>query len=81
MEKLVLENEYKIVVLLKKKQQFYTDLDLYQQCKVQQKIEEFKNFPRHLSDFPVVLKAYLIFKDFSRKPSKFKYFSSLWKPR
>ena len=36
MEKLVLENEYKIVVPLFgeqiKAQQFYTDLDLHQQC-------------------------------------------------
>ena len=32
MEKLVLENEYKIVVPLFGAQQFYTDLDLYQQC-------------------------------------------------
>ena len=40
MEKLVLENEYEIVVPLfgaafaapNKAQQFYTDLDLYQQC-------------------------------------------------
>ena len=47
----------------------YTDLDLYQQ-----KIEEFKDFSRLLSDFPVLFKADLIFKDFSRKPSKFKYF-------
>ena len=30
----------------------------------------------NLSDFPVLFKAYLIFKDFSRKPYKFKYFSS-----
>ena len=30
-----------------------------------------------LSDFPVLFKAELIFKDFSRMPSKFKYFSSL----
>ena len=30
-EKLVLQNEYLIVVHLKA-QQFYTDLDLYQQC-------------------------------------------------
>ena len=63
-----------------KAQQFYTDLDLYQQCKVLQKIEEFKDFSRPLSDFPVLFKADLIFKDFSRKPSKFKYFSSLCKP-
>ena len=63
-----------------KAQQFYTDLDLYQQCYVLQKIEEFKDFTRHLSDFPVLFKAYLIFKDFSRKPSKFKSFSSLCEP-
>ena len=45
-----------------------------------QKIEKFKDFSRHLSDFPVLFRAYFIFKDFSRKPSKFKYFSSLCKP-
>ena len=63
-----------------KAQQFYTDLDLHQQCKNLQKIEEFKDFSRPLSDFPVLFKADLIFKDFSRKPSKFKYFSSLCEP-
>ena len=63
-----------------KAQQFYTDLDLYQQCKVLQKIEEVKDFSRHLSDFPVLFKADLIFKDFSRKPSNFKYFSSVCEP-
>ena len=52
-----------------KAQQFFTDLDLKKQCYVLQKIEEFKDFSRHLSDFPVLFKAYLIFKDFSRKPS------------
>ena len=62
------------------KAKFYTDLGLYQKCKVLQKIEEFKGFSRLLSDFPVLFKADLIFKDFSRKPSKFKYFSSLWEP-
>ena len=30
-----------------------------------------------LSDFPVLFKADLISKDFSRKPSEFKYFLSL----
>ena len=30
-----------------------------------------------LSDFPVLFKADLIFKEFSRKLSKFEYFSSL----
>ena len=63
-----------------KAQQFYTDLDLYQQCEVLQKIKEFKDFSRPLSDFPVLFKADLIFKDFSRKPFKFKYFSSLCEP-
>ena len=63
-----------------KGQQFYTDLDLYQQRKVLQKIDEFKDFSSHLSDFPVLFKAYLIFEDFSRKLSKFKYFSSLYEP-
>ena len=65
-------------------QQFYTDLDtdldLYQQRYVLQKIEEFKDFSRHLSDFQLLFKTCFIFKDFSRKPSKFKYFSSLCEP-
>ena len=43
-------------------------------------IVEFKDFPRLLSDFPVLFKADLIFKYFSRKSSKFKYFSSLCEP-
>ena len=63
-----------------KAQQFYTDLDLYQQGQVLQKIEEFKDFSRPLSVFPVLFKADLIFKDFSRKTSNFKYFTSLWEP-
>ena len=50
-----------------KAQQFHTDLDLYQQCKILQKIEEFKDFSRSLSDFPVLFKADLIFKDFFKK--------------
>ena len=33
-----------------------------------------------LSDFPVLFKADLVFKDFSSKPSQFKYFSSLREP-
>ena len=56
-----------------KAQQFYTDLGL-------QKIVEFKDFLRLLSDFPVFFKEDLIFNDFSRKPSKFKHFSSLCAP-
>ena len=43
-------------------------------------MEEFKDFSRLLSNFPVLFKADLFFKDFSRKPSKFKYFSSLCEP-
>ena len=43
-------------------------------------VVEFKDFSRLLRDFPVLFKADLIFKDFSRKPSKFKYFSSLCEP-
>ena len=38
------------------------------------------DFSRLLSGFPVLFEADLIFKDFSRKPSKFKYFSSLCVP-
>ena len=87
MEKLVLEISMKLLChylvqhLLHqiKARQIHTDLDLYQQFKVLQKIE-FKDFSRSLSDFPVLFKAYLIFKDFLRKPSKFKFFSSLCKP-
>ena len=44
---------------------------------VLQKIVEFKDFSRLLSDFPVLFKADLIFKDFSKKHAKLKYFSSL----
>ena len=51
----------------------YTDLGL-------QKIVEFKDFSRLLSGCKVIFKTDLIFNDFSRKPSKFKYFSSVWEP-
>ena len=60
--------------------QFYTDLVLYLQSLVLQIIIEFKDFSGLLSDFPVLFKADLIFNDFSRKPSKFKYFSSPCEP-
>ena len=53
-------------------QQFYTDFE--------QQIEEFKDFSRSLRNFPVLYKADLIFKDISSKPSKLKYFSSMFKP-
>ena len=61
-----------------KTQQFYTDLGLL--STVLQKKVKFKDFSRLLSAFPVLFKADLIFKDISRKPTKFKYFSSLWEP-
>ena len=51
-----------------KAQQFYTDLGLYQQCQVLQKIVEFKDFSKLLSDFQVLFKADFIFKDFSKSP-------------
>ena len=63
-----------------KAQHFYTDLGLYQLWLVLQKLVEFKDFSRLLIDFPVLFKADLIFKDFSRKPSNFKYISSLCEP-
>ena len=72
METLVLENQHKIVVPIFGAA-YYTDLGL-------QKIVEFKDFSRLLSDFPVLFKADLIFNDFSRKPTKFKHFSSLCEP-
>ena len=50
-----------------KVQQFYTDLDLYLQCEVIQKIE-FKDFSRPLSDFPVLFKVYLISRTFQESP-------------
>ena len=88
MEKLVLENWYKIVMPLfgaafaapNKGITILSDFDHYHQWQFLQKIEEFKDFSRLLCNFPVLFKAYFIFKDFSRKPSKFKYFSSLCEP-
>ena len=88
MEKLILENEYETVkplfgavfaapnkgtTILYRFRSLSTVLSP-SECK---KIEDFS---RPLSDFPVLFKADLIFKDFSRKPSKFKYYSSLCKP-
>ena len=37
-----------------KAQQLYIDLGLYQLCQVLQKMEEFKDFSRLLSDIPVL---------------------------
>ena len=41
---------------------------------------KFKDFSRPLSVIPVLFKANLIFKDFSRQSCIFKYFSSLCEP-
>ena len=48
-----------------KAQQFYIDLNLSHQSLVQQKIEEFKDFSRLLSDFPVLFKADLVSRTFN----------------
>ena len=64
METLVLKNMLHQI----KAQQFYTDLGLYQQCLVLQKIVEFKDFSRLLKDFPVLFKADLISKAFQESP-------------
>ena len=63
-----------------KAQQFYIDLGLYQKCKVLQKIVEFKNFSRLLSDFPVLFKADLIFMDISRSPLNSSTFQACTNP-
>ena len=63
-----------------KAQQFYTDLDLYQQCSVLQKIEEFKDFSRPFSDFPLLFKADLIFKDFQESPLNSSIFQACANP-
>ena len=60
-----------------KAQQFYTDIGLLSKVLSLQKIVEFKDLSRLLSDFPVLFKADFLLKDFSIKPSKFKDFSSL----
>ena len=41
---------------------------------------KFKDFSRFLSVFYVLFMANSIFKDLSRQPCIFKYFSSLWEP-
>ena len=63
-----------------KAQQFYTDLVLLSTVLSPTEKVVFKDFSRLWSDFPVLFRADFIFKDFSRKPSKFKFFSSLCKP-
>ena len=50
-------------------QQFYNELDPYQQCCPTEN-SRIQGFFRALSGFPVLFKADLIFKDFSSKSSK-----------
>ena len=72
MEKLVLENEYEIVVLsfgaaFAAPNKGITILYRFRSLStvlILRKIEEFREFSRPLSDFPVLLKADFIFKDF-----------------
>ena len=44
------------------------------------KIEEFNDFLRFSSDSPVLFEADLIFKDFSKMPHIFMYFSRMCEP-
>ena len=76
MEKLVLEKYYKIVVPLfgYAAPNKGTTLILIQ---VSINSVESTDFSRPLSNFPVLFKADLIFKGFSRNSSKFKYYLSL----
>ena len=62
-----------------KAQKFYTDLDLYQQSSVLPKIEESKDFSRPFNYFPVLFKAYIIFKDI-KKPFNSSTFHSCVNP-
>ena len=88
METLVLENKYKIYVPLFGAAYAAPNLGttiLYWFKSLSTVLSPTENsriqgLSRLLSDFPVLFKADLIFKDFSRKPSKFKYFSSLCEP-
>ena len=63
-----------------KAQQFYTDFRTLSTVFSPSENRRIQELSWPLSDFPVLFKADLIFKDFSRKPSKFKHFSSLCEP-
>ena len=64
-----------------KAQQFYNDLGSISTVQSPTVNSRIQGLFKALSGFPVLFKSVLIFKDFSRKPSKFKYFSSLCKPK
>ena len=88
MEKQVLENEYEIVVPLfgaafAAPNKGTTILYWFRSLSTvfsSTENKKIKDFSRLFSGFSVLFKADLIFKDFSRKPSKFKYFPSLCEP-
>ena len=63
-----------------KAQQFHTDLGLLSTVLSPTENSRIQGLFKALSYFPILFKADLIFKDFSRKPSKFKLFSSLCEP-
>ena len=60
-----------------KAQQFYTDLGLLLTVLSPTENSRIQGLFKAFELFSSLFKADLIFKDFSRKPSKFKYFSSL----
>ena len=63
-----------------KAQQFYTDLGLLSIVLCPIENSRIQGLFKALSYFPVLFKADLIFKDFSRQSCIFKYFSSLCEP-
>ena len=85
METLVLENKHKIIVPIfgvaayAAPNKGITILYWFRSLSTVLSPTEIVEF-KLLSDLPVLFKADLIFKDFSRKTSKFKYFSSLCQP-
>ena len=84
METLVLENEYKIVVPIFGAAYAASNIGttiLYWLSSISTVLSPTENSRfKAFEWFSVLFKAGLIFKDFSRKPSKFKYFSSLCVP-
>ena len=61
-------------------QHSYTDLALHQEYKSHTESDKIQAFSSPKSDFQKLFKADLFFKNFSRMPPLFKYFSSLCKP-
>ena len=80
METLVLENKYKSVVPLFNRHNNFILIRSLSTVPSPTENSRIQGLFKLFSDFPVLFKADLIFKDFSRKPSKLKYFSSLCEP-